>query len=131
MRHLFTIALLALVFGFGQLALANGGAPPVDPIEKKVVQCKGVHSPHSPDQKCRQQQAAADEKVEANPAVQENLQKGSKAPSVRIKNEQGVKEIREISEPKKESTNLTFSFLYYLFYKFSVSDFFQAPIYNN
>lgn len=128
MRHLFTIALLALVFGFGQLALANGGAASVDPIEKKVVQCKGAHAPHSPAQKCRKQQAAADEKVETSPTVQENLQKGSKAPSVEVKNEQGIKEIREISEPKKESTNLTFSFLYYLFYKFSVSDFFSGTL---
>lgn len=130
MRHLFTIALLALVFGFGHLALANGGAASVDPIEKIVVQCKGAHTLHSPKQKCKQQQAAADEKVEANPAVQENLQKRSKAPSVGIKTEQEIKEIKEVAEPKKESTNLTFNFLYYLFYKFSLSDFFQTPSYN-
>lgn len=131
MRHLFTTGLLVLVFGFGHLALAKGGAAPFDPIEKQVVQCKGNHALHLSEQKCRKAEAVADEKAEANPAVQEKLQKESKAPPVGIKNEQGVKEIREVSDPKKESTNLTFSFLYYLFYKFSISDFFQSPSYSN
>lgn len=125
MRHLSTIVLSALLLGFGQLALANGLSALPEQIEK-VVRHTG---PELPGQKTKPQQekAATSTTVEVEKKA-EQIKLSPKTTQIPAADK---KEVKEISEPKPESSSLTFSFLYYLFYKFSVSDFFKTPAYNN
>lgn len=134
MRHLFfTMALLAITFGLGQYALANGASKLPEPVAQSKLKCA---DPGLDGQKGKLQQgtAATVEVVAEEPEVVGPVKitsktKESAPPSVVLPGRE-VKEVKEVSEPKKESTSLTFSFLYYLFYKFSVSDFIQTPSYT-
>lgn len=126
MQHLSTIALIALMLGFGQFVLANEATV----SEEKSSACPYCSNPDSLTKEgCLKMEAAAEESVEEVEEVA-ILQKKEASPASTLIRE--VKEPKKISTPKKEESNsLTFSFLYYLFYKFSINDFFQAPSYNS
>lgn len=126
MRDLSIIALTALMLGFGQFVLANEARVP----EKKNSFCPYCSNPDSLTKKeCLKMEAAAKESVEEVKEIVIRQVKES-APAAALVKE--VKEPKKISPAKKEeSSSLTFSFLYYLFYKFSISDFFKTPSYNS
>jgi hypothetical protein len=126
MRHLSTIIIFGLILGFGHFALANGSQVPVVQAEKNMKPCAG---PQSLGQKGapKQDTTTTTEAVEAAEA----MPKAKEVASPAIITEKNTKELKQVSEEKKESSSLTFNFLYYIFYKFSVSDFFQAPSYND
>lgn len=126
MRHLSTIALIALMLGFGQFVLANEATV----SEKKSSACPYCSNPDSLTKEgCLKMEAAAEESVEEVEEVTIRQKKEVSPASTLVRE---VKEPEKISTSKKEESNsLTFSFLYYLFYKFSISDFFQAPSYNS
>ncbi len=127
MRHLSTLALFAILIGFGHFAMANGGPAPLLQVKKNVNSCSARDAQTQGQKGKPKQDTAATAEVaeteEAIPKVKEALP----APPAAGKT---PTEVKEGSGGKKESTSLTFNFLYYIFYKFSVSDFFQTPSYN-
>jgi hypothetical protein len=120
MRHLSTLIIFALILGFGHFALANGDSAPVVQTEKDTKSCTG---PQSPEQKGEPKQEAT--------TTAEVMPKAKEAASSAMITGENTKKRKEVSEAKKENSSLTFNFLYYIFYKFSLSDFFQTPSYND
>lgn len=130
MRHLSTLIFLTILCGLGHIALANGGPSPMVQVKKNVQSCSG---PVVPGQKGKPQQEASAttakvEVVEVEAVAVPIVQEPSSPIAVAGKE---TKEVNKAAEVKKESSNLTFNFLYYIFYKFSVTDFFQTPSYNS
>lgn len=126
MRHLSTIVLIALMLGSGHFVLAIEATG----MEQRSSACPYCSKPGSmKNMGCLKMEAAADELVEEVEEVNFRQSKEESPASPLIRE---VKEPNKVYTPKKEeNSSLTFSFLYYLFYKFSISDFFQAPAYNS
>jgi hypothetical protein len=125
MRHLSTLIIFALILGLGHFALANGGPAPVVQAEEDTKPCAGSQSPEQ-NGAPKQDTTTIAEAIE----TAEAMPKAKEVASPTMITGKNTEERKEVSEAKKENSSLTFNFLYYIFYKFSVSDFFQTPSYN-
>ncbi|WP_017733113.1 hypothetical protein [Nafulsella turpanensis] len=108
MKLLYLFTFSFLLFGAVQLAEANNGHKGAQG-EKKAISLTDPDSAYLQNKKQEQATVLPEKATEAVVAPKKNV---------------------NLPKEKGKSSSMSFNFLYYLFYKFSVTEFFETPDYN-